>query len=52
MSVCETIPMDINVSPHTPDMHFNALVKVVDQSAVKKTLLHLPKFAIKTVVQQ
>jgi putative redox protein len=52
MPVRDTIPIDINVSPHTPNMYYNALVKVVDQCAVKKTLLHPPKFEIKTVVQQ
>ena len=52
ISVRDTIAIDINVSPHSPDKHYNALVKVADQCAVKKTLLHPPKFAIKTVVQQ
>ena len=52
MSVRDTIPIIINVSPHNPNMHHNALVKVVDKCAVKKTLLHPPKFEIKTVVQQ
>jgi ribosomal protein S12 methylthiotransferase accessory factor len=40
------------VSPDSPEKHYDALVKVADQCAVKKTLLHPPNFAIKTMVQQ
>jgi hypothetical protein len=51
-SVLDTIAKDINVSPDSPEKHYNALVKVADHRTVKKTLLHPPKFAIKTMVQQ
>ena len=50
--VLDTIARDINVLPDSPEKRYNALVKVADHRAVKKTLLHPPKFAIKTVVQQ
>ena len=51
-SVHDTIAIDINVSPNSPDKHYNALVKVTDQCTMKKTLLHPPKFAIKIMLQQ
>ena len=50
-SVLDTIAIDINVPPDFPEKYYNALIKVADQCAVKKTILHPPKFAIKTVVR-
>lgn len=49
--VLDTIAMDINVPPDFPEKYHNALIKVADQCAVKKAILHPPKFAIKTVVR-
>jgi putative redox protein len=51
-SFLDTIALDINVPPDFPEKYHKALIKVADQCAVKKTILHPPKFAIKTVVQQ
>ncbi len=47
----DTIAIDINVPPDFPEKYHNALIKVADQCAVKKTIMHPPKFAIKTVVR-
>ena len=47
----DTIALDINVPPDFPEKYHNALVKVADQCAVKKTIMHPPKFAIRTVVR-
>ena len=49
--VLDTIAMDINVPPDFPEKYHNALIKVADQCAVKKAILHPPKFSIKTVVR-
>jgi putative redox protein len=49
--VLDTIAIDINVPPDFPEKYRNALVKVADQCAVKKTIMHPPKFAIKTIVR-
>ena len=51
-SFLDTIALDINVPPDFPEKYHKALIKVADQCAVKKTILHPPKFAIKTVLQQ
>ncbi len=51
-SFLDTIAIDINVPPDFPEKYHKALVKVVDQCAVKKTIMHPPKFAINTVVQK
>jgi len=51
-SVLDTIAIDINVPPDFPEKYYNALIKVADQCAVKKTIMHPPKFAIKTVLRQ
>lgn len=51
-SVLDTIAIDINVPPDFPEKYYNALIKVADQCAVKKTIMHPPKFAIKTVVRK
>jgi len=50
-SVLDTIAIDINVPPDFPEKYYNALIKVADQCAVKKTIMNPPKFAIKTVVR-
>jgi putative redox protein len=49
--VLDTIAIDINVPPDFPEKYHNALIKVADQCAVKKIIMHPPKFAINTVVQ-
>ena len=51
-SILDTIALDIHVPPDFPEKYHNALIKVADQCAVKKTIMHPPKFAIKTVVRQ
>lgn len=48
----DTIAIDINVPPDFPEKYRSALVRVADQCAVKKTILHPPKFAITTVVRE
>ena len=50
-SVLDTIAIDINVPSDFPEKYSNALIKVADQCAVKKAIMHPPKFAIKTVVR-
>ncbi len=50
-SALDTIALDINVPPDFPEKYHNALVKVADQCAVKKTIMHPPKFAIRAVVR-
>ncbi len=49
--ILDTIALDINVPPDFPEKYHNALVKVADQCAVKKTIMQPPKFAIKTIVR-
>jgi ribosomal protein S12 methylthiotransferase accessory factor len=49
--VLDTIAIDINVPADFPEKYYNALIKVADQCAVKKAIMHPPKFAIKTIVQ-
>ncbi len=51
-SFLDTIAIDINVPPDFPEKYHKALVKVADQCAVKKAIMHPPKFAINTVVQK
>jgi ribosomal protein S12 methylthiotransferase accessory factor len=48
----DTIAIDINVPPGFPEKYHKALIKVVDQCAVKKAILRPPKFAINTVIQR
>jgi ribosomal protein S12 methylthiotransferase accessory factor len=50
-SALDTIALDINVPPDFPEKYRNALIKVADQCAVKKTILHPPKFQIQTIVR-
>jgi ribosomal protein S12 methylthiotransferase accessory factor len=46
------ILLDIIVPPDFPEKYHNALVKVADQCAVKKTIMNPPEFEIRTVVQK
>lgn len=50
-SVLDKIVIDINVPPDFPEKYHKALIKVADQCAVKKTIMHPPNFEIKTVVR-
>jgi len=50
-SVLDKIAIDINVPQDFPEKYHKALIKVADQCAVKKTILHPPNFEIKTVVR-
>lgn len=45
------IAIDINVPEGFPEKYHNALVKVAEQCAVKKTIQNPPEFQIKTVVK-
>ncbi|MCK9418212.1 MAG: OsmC family protein [Nitrospirae bacterium] len=49
--VLDTIAIDINVPRDFPEKYHKALIKVVDQCAVKKTIMYPPKFAINTIVR-
>ena len=51
-SFLDTIAIDINVPPDFPEKYHKALIKVADQCAVKKVIMHPPKFAINTVIQK
>jgi ribosomal protein S12 methylthiotransferase accessory factor len=51
-SFLDTVVLDINVPPDFPEKYHKALIKVADQCAVKKVIMHPPKFAINTVVQR
>jgi ribosomal protein S12 methylthiotransferase accessory factor len=51
-SILSKILLDINVPSDFPEKYHKALLKVVDQCAVKKTILHPPQFEIKTNVRQ
>ena len=50
-SSLDKIVIDINVPPDFPEKYHNALIKVADQCAVKKTIMNPPAFEIKTVVR-
>ena len=50
-STLARIVLDINVPPDFPEKYRKALIKVADQCAVKKAIMHPPQFEIKTVVQ-
>jgi ribosomal protein S12 methylthiotransferase accessory factor len=45
------ITLEIHVPPDFPQKYHNALVKVADQCAVKKTIQDPPVFEVKTVVE-
>lgn len=49
-SFLDTIALDINVPSDFPEKYRNALIKVADQCAVKKTIANPPKFSIETKV--
>lgn len=49
-SVMDTIAIDIKVPADFPEKYHNAIIKVADQCAVKRTIANPPKFEIKTVV--
>jgi putative redox protein len=51
-AILSKILLDINVPPNFPQKYHKALLKVVDQCAVKKTILNPPQFEIKTNVLQ
>ena len=44
------IAIDIHVPPDFPEKYHTALVKVVEQCAVKKTIQDPPQFEVRTVV--
>jgi ribosomal protein S12 methylthiotransferase accessory factor len=46
------IILDIHVPPDFPTKYHNALVKVADQCAVKKTIMNPPQFEINTIIRQ
>ncbi len=50
-SVLDAIAIDIIVPPEFPEKYHKALIKVADQCAVKKTIMHPPQFKITTVVR-
>ncbi len=47
----DKIVIEILVPQEFPEKYHNALVKVADQCAVKKTILNPPKFEIRTIVK-
>lgn len=48
--VLDKIVIEIIVPPDFPEKYHQALIKVADQCAVKKTILNPPTFEIRTVV--
>ena len=51
-TVLEKIVIEIVVPPAFPDKYHQALTKVADQCAVKKTIMNPPQFEVKTIVLQ
>jgi ribosomal protein S12 methylthiotransferase accessory factor len=49
--VLTKIILEVIVPPEFPEKYHNALIKVIDQCAVKKTIMNPPKFAIRTIVK-
>jgi ribosomal protein S12 methylthiotransferase accessory factor len=49
--VLDKIVIDIIVPPTFPEKYHQALMKVADQCAVKKTIMNPPNFEIRTIVQ-
>lgn len=49
--VLDKLIIEILVPPDFPEKYHQALIKVADQCAVKKTILNPPKFEITTRVQ-
>lgn len=48
--VLTKIILEVIIPPEFPEKYYNALIKVVDQCAVKKTIMNPPQFDIRTVV--
>ena len=48
----EKIIVEIIVPPDFPEKYHNALIKVADQCAVKKTILNPPKIEVRTSLQK
>lgn len=46
------VSIDVVVPPDFPKKYYNALVKVVDQCAVKQVMLDPPEFEVKTIVKE
>ncbi|HKZ56163.1 MAG TPA: OsmC family protein [Thermodesulfovibrionales bacterium] len=49
--VLTKIILEVIVPPEFPEKYHNALIKVIDQCAVKKTIMNPPKFAIRTILK-
>jgi ribosomal protein S12 methylthiotransferase accessory factor len=49
--VLTKIILEVIIPPEFPEKYHNALIKVIDQCAVKKTIMNPPKFAIRTIVK-
>lgn len=47
----DKIILEIIVPSDFPEKYHNALIKVADQCAVKKTIMNPPRFEIKTIVK-
>ena len=50
--VLSKIILEIIVPPEFPEKYHKVLIKVVDQCAVKKTILNPPQFDIRTIVNE
>jgi ribosomal protein S12 methylthiotransferase accessory factor len=50
--VLAKIILEVVVPPEFPEKYHKTLIKVVDQCAVKKTILNPPQFEIRTVIQR
>ncbi|HMK44724.1 MAG TPA: OsmC family protein [Dissulfurispiraceae bacterium] len=48
--VMDSIVIEIHLPESFPEKYRSALIKVADQCTVKKTILHPPRFVVKTVV--
>jgi putative redox protein len=49
--VLEKIVLEIVVPASFPEKYHQALIKVADQCAVKKTIMNPPQFEIRTIVK-
>jgi putative redox protein len=50
--VLAKIILEVVMPPEFPEKYHKTLIKVVDQCAVKKTILNPPQFEIRTVIQR
>lgn len=50
--VLHKIVIEIIVPPDFPEKYHQALVKVADQCAVKKTIMNPPQFEVRAIVQK